>query len=222
VVQAWLIIIGLMILGGIAFRIWQRSLPPVQLHKVSPAAAVQLVGQFIESSYDGQFGYPSGLFRVERADETQIVAQEIVGRDSHFTAILKGLYIALLRMGAGLGCLGAYIGFCLAILLTPFLLYAALTEMLLKYLLRSRIVTSLERADDGTRVAFTLRGPVALLVGRRLERAFHAPVLPGRVAALAGIPVPGASANGAGAAPTGGAHRAGRDPAAGAGRGAAS
>lgn len=215
--DAWLVIIGLMLVGGVILRIWQRNLPPVLLHKVSPKAAVQLVGEFIESSYDGQFGYPSGRFRIEKADETQIVAQEIVGRGSHFTEILKGLFRAVLRIGAGFGCLGSYLAFCLAIILTPILLYAALTEMLLKYLLRSQIVTNLERAEDGTKVAFTLRGPVALLVGRRLERAFHAPVLPVRVAALAGVPVPAvgpaAAATGSGA---GGDRSAGLDPSAGA------
>ena len=49
--------------------------------------------------------------------------------------------------------------FCIAALATPFLLYAALTETLLKYLLRSRIQAALERAGDGTQVTFTLRGP---------------------------------------------------------------
>lgn len=189
-IQAWLIIIGLMIVGGIVLRIWQRQLPPVLLHKVSPAAAAVLVGEFIGSSYDGQFGYPSGLFKVEQTSDAQIVASEFVGKGSHFIQILKGLYIAILRIGIGCGCLGVYIGVILAVLLTPFLLYAALTETLLKYLLRSRIVANLERGQDGTQVSFTLRGPVALMVGRRLERAFHAPVLPPRVAALAGVPVP--------------------------------
>jgi len=109
-----------------------------------------------------------------------------------------------LAIGSGCGCLGAYIGLCLALVLAPLLLYAAATEMLLKYLLRSRIVTTLERAPDGTKVAFTLRGPVALLVGRRLERAFHAPVLPLRVAELAKIPAPGGTdGNAAGHGPAG-------------------
>jgi hypothetical protein len=160
------------------------------MHKVAPRAASQLVGEFIESSYDGQFGYPSGLFHVEHSDERQIVAQEIVGRGSHFTQILKGLYRAVLAVGSGFGCIGGVIALVIAIFLTPALIYAAIAEVLLKYLLRSRIVTSLEGAGDGTKVAFTLRGPVALLVGRRLERAFHAPVLPARVATLAGVAVP--------------------------------
>src|SRR5690348_8958040 len=149
-----------MIVGGIVLRIWQRQLPAVQLHKVAPAAASRLVAEFIQSSYDGQFGYPSGLFRIEQVSDTQVVATEIVFKGSHFTQVLKGLYLAILRIGLGCGCLGAYIGVFLAVILTPFLLYAALTETLLKYLIRSRIVAHLERAQDGTNVSFTLRGPV--------------------------------------------------------------
>jgi hypothetical protein len=187
--EIWFIIIGLMIVIGIVFRLVPRSLPPVQLHKVAPKAAVQLVGEFIESSYDGEFGYPSGMFRVESSTENEIVATEIVAKGSHFMQVLKGLYRAIFALGAGLGCIGAFIALFFAALLTPALLYAGVAETLLKYLLRSRIVTNLQRSGDGTQVAFTLRGPVAMLVGRRLEQAFHAPVLPARVAALAGVTV---------------------------------
>ena len=188
--EIWFIIICLMVAAGIVFRLWRRQLPPVQLHKVAPKAASQLVGEFIASSYDGQFGYPSGLFRVESSSDSQVVAQEIVWRGSHFNEILKGMYVAVLAVGDSLGCIGGIIALVIAIFLTPLLLYAALAEVLLKYLLRSQIVTSLQGAGDATTVAFTLRGPVALLVGRRLERAFHAPVLPPRVAALTGAAVP--------------------------------
>jgi hypothetical protein len=194
-----------MFIAGIVLRIWQRHLPAVELHKVAPKAAAVLVSEFIMSSYDGQFGYPSGCFRIERADETQVVAQEVLGQGSHFVDILKGLYKAILRISLGCGCLGAYLGFCLAVVLTPMLLYAALTETLLKHLLRSRIVTNLERAKDGTKVSFTLRGPVALLVGQRLERAFHAPALPARVATMAGVSPSGSNGAGTGAdRPSGG------------------
>lgn len=99
------------------------------------------------------------------------------------------MYRAVLALGAGFGCLGAFVALFFAVVLTPALLYAALAETLLKYLLRSQIVSTLERSGDGTAVAFTLRGPVAMLVGRRLERAFHAPVLPQRIAGLAGVAV---------------------------------
>ncbi len=188
--EIWFIIICLMIVAGIVFRISRQQLPPVQMHKVAPKAASRLVGEFIASSYDGQFGYPSGLFQVESSSESQVVAQEIVGRGSHFTQILKGMYVAVLAIGDSFGCIGGIIALAIAIVLTPAIIYAALAEVLLKYLLRSRIVTSLEGTGDATTVAFTLRGPVALLVGRRLVRAFHAPVLPARIAALTGVAVP--------------------------------
>jgi hypothetical protein len=188
-IQAWLIIICLMIAAGVIFRIWQRNLPPVLMRKVSPEAASRLVTEFIAGSYDGRFGYPSGCFEIESSDGHQIVAQEFVARGSHFTDILKAMFVAVLSVGEIFGCIGGLIALVLAAFLSPLLLYAALAETLLKYLLRSRIVSSLRSSPDGTMVSFTLRGPVALLIGLRLERAFHAPVLPSRVAALAGVPL---------------------------------
>jgi len=190
IIEIWFIIICLMVVAGIVFRLWQRQLPPVQLHKIAPEPASRLVGEFIASSYDGQFGYPTGLFEVESSSQSRVVAREIVARGSHFTQILKGMYVAVLAVGDSFGCIGGIIALVIAVFLTPALLYAALAEVLLKYLLRSQIVTSLEGAGDATTVAFSLRGPVALLVGRRLERAFHAPVLPARVAVLTGVAVP--------------------------------
>lgn len=187
IVTIWLIIIVLMVAAGIALRVFTRTLPPVQMHKVAPVAASRLVSDFIASSYETDFGYPSGYFQIEQATATEVAAKEWVAKGSHFTQILKGFYRAILRLGAPFGCLGMFITLYIAAIATPFLLYAALTETLLKYLLRSRIRAALAPAGDGTQVIFTLRGPAALLVGRRLERAFHEPVLPSRVAALASI-----------------------------------
>lgn len=185
----WLVIIVLMVVVGVRYRLVPRTLPPVRLHKVAPGAASRLVSDFIASSYETDFGYPSGYFQLERATETEVVANEWVAKGSHFTQILGGFYRAILGFGSELGCLGMYIMFCIAAIATPALLYAALTETLLKYLLRSRIQAALERAGDGTQVTFTLRGLSASRVGRRLERAFHEPVLPARVASMADIAV---------------------------------
>lgn len=191
-----------MLVAGVVLRFLPRKLPPVQLHKVSPTAAARLVSDFIESSYETDFGYPSGLFNIERATETEVAAKEIVAKGSHFTQILRGFYSAVLSLGSEFGCLGMVIMLWIAALLTPALLYAALTETLLKYLLRSRIVAALERSGDGTQVTFTLRGPVAMLVGQRLERVFHQPVLPPRIATLAGLAVqPRPTGTGPGAGP---------------------
>jgi hypothetical protein len=202
IVTLWFIIIALMVVAGIVLRIFARTLPPVKLHKVAPLAASRLVSDFIASSCETDFGYPSGYFVIEQATETEVVATEWVAKGSHFTQVLAGFYRAILALGAPFGCLGVYIMFCIAFLATPFLLYAALTETLLKYLLRSRIRAGLARAGGGTEVTFTLRGPAALLVGRRLERAFSEPVLPPRVAALAGL-TPTQPAAGSGPQPTG-------------------
>ncbi|MCW2936534.1 MAG: hypothetical protein JWM19_7496 [Actinomycetia bacterium] len=185
----WFIIIALMLVAGIVLRLLPRKLPPVQLNKVAPSAASRLVSDFIASSYETDFGYPSGYFQIERATESEVVAKEWVTKGSHFTQILSGFYRAILALGAPFGCFGVIVTLWIALIATPALLYAALTETILKYLLRSRVVAAFERAGDGVRVTFTLRGPSALLVGRRLERAFNEPVLPARVASLAGIVV---------------------------------
>jgi hypothetical protein len=201
IIYIWLIIIILMMVTGIALRIYTRTLPSFQMHKVAPAAASRLISDFISSSNETDFGYPSGYFRIEQATPTEVTAKEWVAKGSHFTHILKGFYRAILALGSPFGCLGMFIMLYIAAIFTPFLLYAALTETLLKYLLRSRIRAVLVPARGGTEVTFSLRGPTALLVGRRLERAFHEPVLPYRVAALAGITTT-QSATGTGPAPT--------------------
>jgi hypothetical protein len=187
IITIWFIIIVLMVLAGIVLRLVPRKLPPVQLHKVAPKAASRLVSDFIASSYESDFGYPSGYLRIEQVSDSEVVAREWVAKGSHFSKVLGSFYRAILSFGGELGCLGAYIMFCIAVVLTPVLLYAALTETLLKYLLRSRIVASLERSGDGTEVTFTLRGPNALLIGRRLRQAFTQPGLPSRIASLAGV-----------------------------------
>jgi len=176
-----------MLVAGIVFRFLPRRLPPVQLHKLAPRAAEKLVGQFIQGSYDNEFGYPSGVFLILSSSETEIVAREGVAKGSHFMLILGAFYRGILSLGSAFGCFGMFVCLFFAALFTPALLYAALAETLLKYLLRSRITCALERSGDGTKVAFTLRGPSAMLVGRRLERAFHQSALPSRVASLAGI-----------------------------------
>ncbi len=205
IMEIWFIIIALMLLAGIALRVIPRKLPPVRLHKVAPGAASRLVSDFIASSYETDFGYPSGYFRIERATDTEVVAREWVTKGSHFTQIIRGFYRAIFALGAPFGCLGVLITFWIALVATPALLYAALTETILKYLLRSRIVAAIERAGDGVQVTFALRGPSALLVGRRLDRAFSEPVLPGRVASLAGIVVAQSAAGTGPAAVPGGA-----------------
>ena len=104
IVEIWFIIIILMVVAGIALRIFVRTLPPVQLHKVAPASASRLVSDFIASSYETDFGYPSGYFRIEQATDTEVVAREWVTKGSHFTQILRGFYRAVLSLGAPFGC----------------------------------------------------------------------------------------------------------------------
>lgn len=87
IITIWFIIIGLMLVAGIVLRLLPRKLPPVQLHKVAPSAASRLVSDFIASSYETDFGYPSGYFQIEHATEAEVTAKEWVTKGSHFTQI---------------------------------------------------------------------------------------------------------------------------------------
>src|ERR1700733_4149269 len=134
-----------MVVAGTVLRFIPRKMPPVLLHKVAPAAASRLVSDFVASSYETDFGYPSGYLRIEQATENEVVAREWVAKGSHFTLILGGFYRAIFNFGGAFGCFGFFIMLWIAAFVTPALLYAALTETLLKYLLRSRIQAVFER-----------------------------------------------------------------------------
>jgi hypothetical protein len=183
----WLTLILLMITAGLVLRIWRQTLALVELRRVALAPASALVGEFLSSCYEGAFGFPSGLFFTEQVAPDRIVAREFSFRQTHFVTIVGGLYRTVFGVGAAFGCFGALVGFVLVVMLTPFLLYAAGIEVLLRYLLRSQIEAELEAAPAGTSVVFTLRGPSALLVGRRITQAFAPAALPPRVAGLAGL-----------------------------------
>jgi hypothetical protein len=193
----WLTLILLMITAGVVLRIWRQQLEPVRLSRVALEPAGFLVAEFLGSCYEGAFGFPSGLFTVDRAAPNRIVAQEFAFRQSHFSTVLAGLYRTIFGIGAAFGCFGALAGFTLAFMLTPALLYAAGIEVLLRYLLRSRIEAQLQAEQAGTSVQFTLRGPSALLVGRRLTRAFAAAdgaALPGPATPTTNLSIPAAAA----------------------------
>jgi hypothetical protein len=190
--DVWLTIIVLMFAVGVALRIWRRRLAPIHLQRTSVPAAQGLVAEFIESCYDGQFGFPTGLFRIEESNPGRLVAREYLPKGSHFLEILTRFYRAVLGFFSFFGGFGALFGLALAVMLTPFLLYAALTEVALRHLLRSEIVAELFDDRGTAGIQITLRGPAALLVGRRIEHAFNPPALPERVAVAAGLAQPGA------------------------------
>ncbi len=190
----WFELILLMMVAAVGFRIWHRALPPVRLEKVRAAEVAGMVRDFLETTMDGAFGFPTGRFLIdaEASTPTRIVAREAVIWSSKFLTILRNFYAAILAIAPEFGCMGVFAGIILAGLLTPFVLYAALAELSLRFLLRSEIVAAIEPLpgqDAGSEVAFTLRGPSALLVGRAVERAFHPPDLPGRIRTLAGLPI---------------------------------
>jgi hypothetical protein len=163
------------------------------LEKVDAPEVAEMVRDFLRSTMDGTFGFPTGLFLIDtdKSTPTRIVARETMIWSSKFITILRHFYVAILSIAPEFGCIGVFAGIFLAAILTPFVLYAAFAELVLRYLLRSEIVAviaSLPGQTAGSEVTFTLRGPSALLIGRAVERAFHPPDLPERIRVLAGLP----------------------------------
>jgi len=192
-VGLWFELSLLMLVVAVGFRIWRPELPPVRLEKVVPQEAAGMVRDFLESTTDGAFGFPTGFFYIdaEASTPTVIVAREAVTWRSRFVTVLQVFFLAIVRIGAAFGCVGAAIGMVLAAMLAPLILYAAGAELALRFLLRSEIVATvgaLRGPDEGSEVVFKLRGPSALLIGRAVQRAFHAPGLPDRIRNLAGLP----------------------------------
>lgn len=182
-----------MMVAAVGFRIWRRPLAPVRLEKIGSREVAEMVRDFLGTATDGDFGFPTGFFQIDKdaSTPTRIVAREAVIWSSKFFTILRHFYVGILAIAPELGCVGLFAGILLAAVLTPFLLYAALAELALRFLLRSEIVAAiapLPGKDAGSEVVFTLRGPSAMLIGRAVERAFHPPALPDRIRSLAGLP----------------------------------
>lgn len=190
----WFQLSLLLLVAAVGFRIWRPVLPPVRLEKLAPQEVALMVRDFLVSTTDGTFGFPTGFFSIDTRSSTPVVvvAREMVTWGSEFLTHLRRIFYAILRIAPAFGCLGVVAGFVLAALLSPLVLYAAGAELALRFLLRSEIVaaiTPLPGGDGGCEVVFVLRGPSALLIGRAVQRAFHPPALPDRVRQLAGLTV---------------------------------
>jgi len=189
----WFQLSLLLLAAAVGFRIWRPVLAPVRLEKLAPQEVALMVRDFLVSTTDGTFGFPTGFFAIdaEASTPTVVVAREMVTWGSEFLANLRRIFIAILRIAPWFGWMGLAAGLVLAMLLAPLVLYAAGAELALRFLLRSEIVvaiTPLAGEDGGCEVVFVLRGPSALMVGRAVQRAFHPPTLPDRVRQLAGLP----------------------------------
>jgi hypothetical protein len=188
----WFELTLLMLVAAVGFRIWRPTLAPMRLTKVGTQEVASMVRDFLESTTDGAFGFPSGVFHVDAdaSTPTIIVAREAVTWSSRFLTILQRFFVAIMSIAPDYGCMGVFAGILLAAMLAPFILYAAVAELALRFLLRGEIIatiTPLRGPDDGSEVRFRMRGPSAVLVGRAVQRAFHPPTLPDRVRGLAGL-----------------------------------
>ncbi len=211
----WMFFLGMVMAAAVALRFIRRKLPPVRLEKVAPEAAAEIVEDFLRGATDTTLGFPTGFFFIddEASTSERVVARERFFWQSDIVPIVKWLTrvpgvlgrwlarigsvsgaLALRGGGAALGKMFGYgIGFALGVwLLFVFVgtvaLPAAVLEIVLRQLLRSEIVAeiaSLPGGVEGSQVEFVLRGPSALIVGKRLRQAFDVPILPERIRALA-------------------------------------
>lgn len=171
-------------------RFWVLRTDPVVLHGIDRARARELVAVYVESVHDTHFGFPTGVFRVqaERGSEGEVVAREVnFSGSSGFRVARFGLAIPALFAaaaadeGCGVGLLALFAGVFVAIFFVLPILAISLIEVVLRALMRSRIVATVEPVpgeQDACAVTFTLSGLSAFGVRRSLLSGLSKPVLP--------------------------------------------
>ncbi|MCT9002613.1 hypothetical protein [Microbacterium memoriense] len=178
----------------------------VTLTGVGVGYALRSVSQSIWAAEDHLVGFPSGTFEVKTGDESNsVIATEFVPKGSggivlSFIRIPGAIAATIFLAFAQFGVFGFFIGFFLAaiglgIFLMLFvvpLAIAWLVEIAFKPLLKSQISVTASEADDAVTLEFRFRGASALLVMKRILRAFDTPVLPPRYAGM--VPIPATSA----------------------------
>jgi hypothetical protein len=196
----WFSLMIIVLLAAVPLRFIRRSLEPVTLEKVGQEAATQMVRDFLDAATDTQFGFPTGFFSVDHQVSTdwRIIAREAVFWESNLTTLLRLTFHIPKKMGRILGEIfhvwlfvlaGYVLGAVIFLFVFPLILLVGLIEVVLRFLLRSEIsavITPLQ-GRHGSLVRFTLRGPSAFIVGKRLRQAFDRPVLPGRIRSQAGL-----------------------------------
>ena len=183
-------------LFGWVFRTaYSKQLPPIVLHNIGQAQALSIVGDFVLSENDTDFGFPSGFFTIPKPDRvdadlasgTITVREELLRGSSGFFDLLRRLYYWAVRAianiagdGDGFGCFIAVLVGGLILLPAPFLLYAGIAEAALRFAFRSNVRLSAERSGSDTSVHVVLRGLSALSIADELQRAFRTAELPQR------------------------------------------
>jgi len=179
-------IVGPIILLGLGALVVQRfvawPMEPMLLRRTSPEVAYHLVIQLMEGINDGGYGFPSGFFFVDdtRSSDRRVVVNESVEWGSRLGGMFEGLSQ---RVDGPVGCLFLVVAF-------PLFLGAYVAEVISKVVLRSQIqidISSTADVEVTSRLTVKTRGPCAHMLRPTIRRAFGAPVLPERIAGLAGM-----------------------------------
>jgi hypothetical protein len=173
-------------------RVWVWRTEQITLRGIGVERARELVAAQLESVADTRFGFPTGVFRVDAKASTgaDLVAREVDFSGS--TALDLGRFAmaipaAFVAEASGEGCAVGLMAFAVAAIATVFLvvpmLMLGLLEIVLRWLMRSRVVAVLEPLQgqvDACSVHFELVGLSAFGLRRALLSGLKAPVLPSR------------------------------------------
>jgi hypothetical protein len=181
------------LLVGIFLRFYAVTLPPVTLVRVAPPYAASILAEFLEGATETRFGFPSGIFRIDKAN-CENGARVTVKEMKPEYSVTDGC--AALSTSAGAGLLAGADGcFELCLALAAFIFIAGpiwilnLTEKLYRKVLESEVRADLVPVTDpdGTQVTIRLRGVNAILLRKTYEEALHRPKLPEDIAIAAGV-----------------------------------
>lgn len=199
------VLIVIFALQAIAFvvalvaRYWVLRSETFEMGGIDVARATELVAVYVEGVHDHRFGFPTGVFAIdrERTSPGHLVAREINFKGSAgMGPIMFGLRLPMLGAVAGGavlaeaddagGCLGGVlamtIGFTLGlaaavILIVPFA-FLAIVEVVLRTLMQGEISAMIDEVPgegDAVRVRFEMRGLSAFGVEHQLRRGMSPP-----------------------------------------------
>jgi hypothetical protein len=173
-------------------RSWVWRTERVILRGIDVERAREVVATYMESVSDTRFGFPTGVFRVTKDEPatTRLVARELDFSGS--TALDLGRFAmaipaAFIAAGSDEGCAAGIIALMLAVAAAMFLVVPmvliGIVEVVLRWLMRSRIVAQLEPAEadeNACAVSFELTGLSAFGLRRSLLSGLAAPLVPAR------------------------------------------
>jgi hypothetical protein len=199
------VLVVIVALQAIAFavafvaRYWVLRSETFEMGGIDVARATELVAVYVEGVHDHRFGFPTGVFAIdrERTSPGHLVAREINFKGSAgMGPIMFGLRLPLLGAVAGgavlaeaddaggcfAGMLAMTIGFTLGlaaavILIVPFA-FLAIVEVVLRTLMQGEISAMIDEVPgegDAVRVRFEMRGLSAFGVEHQLRRGMSPP-----------------------------------------------